>query len=45
LSAFVVRTDYHTVYGSFDGVLLTGEGGKFILKSIPGIGKKIRLRI
>jgi len=45
LSAFVVRTDYHTVYGSFDGVLLTGEGSKFVLKSIPGIGKKIRLRI
>lgn len=45
LSAFVVRTEYHTVYGTFDGVLLTGDGEKLTLKSVPGIGKKIRLRI
>ncbi len=45
LSAFVVRTDYHTVYGTFDGVLLTGDGERIILKGYPGIGKKILLRI
>ena len=45
LSAFVVRTDYHTVYGLFEGVLLTGDGEKIVLKSFPGIGKKILLRI
>jgi hypothetical protein len=45
LSAFVVRTDYHTVYGTFDGVLLTGDGEKIAIRSVPGIGKKIRLRI
>lgn len=45
LSAFVVRTDYHTVYGTFDGVLLTGDGEKITLRAIPGIGKKVRLRV
>jgi hypothetical protein len=45
LSAFVVRTDYHTVYGTFDGVLLTGDGEKITLRAVPGIGKKILLRI
>jgi hypothetical protein len=45
LSVLVVRTDYHTVYGCLEGVLLTGEGEKLLLKAIPGIGKKIRLRI
>ncbi len=45
LSAFVVRTDYHTVYGTFEGTLLTGEGEKILLRGFPGIGKKILLRI
>lgn len=45
LSVFVVRTSYHTVYGTFDGTLLTGEGLPLILKGFPGIGKKILLRI
>lgn len=45
LSAFVVRTDYHTVYGLFNGVLLTGTGEKLVLKGYPGIGKKVLLRI
>jgi hypothetical protein len=45
LSVFIVRTDYHTVYGLFEGVLLTGEGEKIALKGFAGIGKKISLRI
>ena len=45
LSAFFLRTDYHTVYGIFNGVLLTGDGKKIVLKDYPGIGKKVRLRI
>jgi hypothetical protein len=45
LSAFVVRTDYHTVYGVFDGVMLTGDGERLNVKGLPGIGKKIRLRV
>ncbi|MBN1617604.1 MAG: DUF2804 domain-containing protein [Spirochaetales bacterium] len=45
LSALVLRTDYHTVYGTYDGVLLTGDGTEIRLKGYPGIGKKILLRI
>lgn len=45
MSAFVVRTSYHTVYGSFEGVLLTASGEKITLRGFPGVGKKILLRI
>ena len=45
LSAFVLRTSYHTVYGTFEGALLTGDGEKIALRGYPGIGKKILLRI
>ena len=45
LSAFIVRTDYHTVYGLYSGVLLTGTGEKLVLRGYPGIGKKVLLRI
>jgi len=45
LSAFVVRTDYHTVYGTYRGVLLAGDGQRIVLRGYPGIGKKILLRI
>ena len=45
LSVFVLRTDYHSVYGLFDGVFLTGEGERIVLKGFPGIGKKILLRV
>jgi hypothetical protein len=45
LSAFVLRTDYHTVYGTFEGTLLAGNGEKVSLRAFPGIGKKILLRI
>ncbi len=45
LSAFFVRTEYHTVYGTFEGVLLTRDGEGITLKAFPGLGKKTRLRI
>jgi len=45
LSAFIIRTDYHTVYGLYEGVLLTGDGEKIALRGFPGIGKKVLLRI
>lgn len=45
LSVLVFRTDYHTVYGNFEGVLLTGSGEKLVFKAFPGIGKKILLRV
>lgn len=45
LSVFIVRTDYHTVYGLYEGTLLTGDGEKIVLRGFPGIGKKVLLRI
>ncbi len=45
LSAFIVRTDYHTVYGLYEGTLLSGDGEKIVLRGFPGIGKKVLLRI
>ena len=40
-----MRTDYSAIFGTFDGVLLTGTGEKLTLKNFPGIVKKSRLRI
>jgi len=45
MSVFLFRTDYHTVYGKFNGMLLLGSGESLSLKSFPGIGKKIVLRV
>ncbi|MGI0528757.1 DUF2804 domain-containing protein [Treponema socranskii] len=45
LSILVMRTDYSTIFGTFDGVLFTGTGEKLTLKNFPGIVKKSRLRI
>ncbi len=44
MSIFLLRTEYHTIYGVFDGFLLTGEGEKIQLRSFSGIGKKLMLR-
>lgn len=45
LSVFVLRTDYHTVYGTFEGEIVTPEGQKLTIKGFPGIGNKILLRM
>lgn len=45
LNIFIMRTDYNNIYGTFDGVLLTGTGEKLTLKGFPGIVKKNLLRI
>ena len=44
LSVLIVRTGYHTIYGTFSGALLTGEGETLTLKDVSGIGKKLRIR-
>ncbi|HAH63717.1 MAG TPA: hypothetical protein DCL73_16650 [Treponema sp.] len=45
LNILVMRTDYNNIYGTFDGMLLTGSGEKITLKNFPGIVKKNLLRI
>lgn len=45
LNILIMRTDYNNIYGTFDGVLLTGSGEKITLKNFPGIVKKNLLRV
>lgn len=37
LNVILLRTTYSTIYGTFDGVLLTKNGEKIMLKDFPGI--------
>ncbi|MBQ5400349.1 MAG: DUF2804 family protein [Treponema sp.] len=39
------KMDYHTIYGTFSGVLMTGEGEKININSIPGLTKTNLIRI
>ena len=45
VNAAVFRTEYSTVYGHFEGTLLTADGEELKLKSFPGIAKKYNIRI
>lgn len=45
LSIFILRTQYHTISGTFNGVLLTKDGESIVLKDFPGIAKKQYLRL
>ena len=45
LSIFVLRTQYHTIYGTFEGTLLTADGEKISFKALPGLTKKYLIRL
>ena len=45
LNIIVMRNSYTTICGTFEGVLLTENGEKVVLKNCPGIIKKNRLRL
>ena len=45
LNLIALRTNYHTMYGTFEGVLLTTDGEKIILKNFPGMLYKGMLRL
>lgn len=45
LNILVIRNVYTTIYGTFEGVLLTQDGEKIVLKNCPGIVKKNLLRL
>lgn len=45
LNAFICRTEYKTIYGTFEGAFLTGDGTQIKLKGFPGIAKRYRMRI
>lgn len=45
LNIVLMRNAYTTIYGSFDGVLVSKDGEKIILKNCPGIVKKSHIRL
>jgi hypothetical protein len=45
ISVFIVRTQYHTIYGTFEGVLLNSSGEKVALHALPGLAKKYLIRL
>ena len=45
LNLIAVRTSYHTIFGTIDGILLDSEGNKIVLKDFPGIVKRSKLRL
>ena len=45
LNLIALRTTYNTMYGTFEGVLLTENGEKIILKNFPGVLEKGMLRL
>ena len=44
VSMLILHTDYHTLYGTFEGTLLTNSGESISFKDFSGIGKKLQLR-
>lgn len=44
-SIFVLRFDQHTLYGNFEGVLMTKSGEKLSFKNLDGFSKKYLYRL
>ena len=45
ISVFVLRSEYHTLYGVFEGMILTSSGEKISIRSLPGLAKKYSIRL
>ena len=45
LNLIAVKTDYCTIFGTIDGILLDSAGNKIVLKDFPGIVKRSKLRL
>lgn len=45
INPLVVRAEYHTIYGLFNGVLVDDDGNKIVIDSLPGITKKYVIRL
>ncbi len=45
ISTLLLKTEYHTIFGSFEGTLVTADGKKISFKSLEGIAKKYRIRL
>ncbi len=45
VNTVIFRTEYNTIYGSFDGMLVDADGQEIKLKTFPGILKKYNVRV
>ncbi len=45
VSAFFVRTIYHTIYGTLEGTIVSSEGEKISFKSMMGVGENFLIRL
>ena len=45
LSIFVLRTQYDTIYGTFEGTLRTAKDEKITLKALQGLSEKYNIRL
>lgn len=45
LNTLIFRTEHNTIYGNFEGVILTSAGKEIKLKNFPGVVKKANMRI
>lgn len=45
ISAIILRTTYRSIYGTFDGTLVTADGEKITFKSLPGIAENYLIRL
>ncbi len=45
INAVIFRTEYNSIYGTFDGTLVSASGDEIKLKNFPGIVKKYNVRV
>ncbi len=45
ISVLVLRTVYHTIYGTFEGMVRTADGEKINIKSLAGLSEKYTIRL
>lgn len=45
VNLIALNSNYYTIFGTIDGVLLDSEGNKIVLKDFPGIAKRSKLRL
>ena len=45
ISTLLLTTEYHTIFGTFEGTLVTADGEKIRFKGLEGIAKKYRIRL
>lgn len=45
ISAIILRTVYRSIYGTFEGTVVTANGDKITFKSLPGIAENYLIRL